>query len=115
MSRKISIDAANALMNKQSFKRSNTQVIVYDSKTSRTANLELHGNVVAVLNGTNELVITTSGWETVTTKDRLNALPGVSIHQKDYQWYLNNLPWDGDWVEPSKIVLRAFNINEDAA
>ena len=35
----------------------------------------------------------------MTTKDKLNALPGVRIHQEDYQWYLNGKLWDGSWIE----------------
>ena len=33
----------------------------------------------------------------MTTKDRLNALPHVRIRQTNYQWYLNDEAWDGDW------------------
>jgi hypothetical protein len=32
---------------------------------------------------------------TTTTKERLNGLNGVNIHQKDFQWYLNGEAWNG--------------------
>ena len=43
----------------------------------------------------NTEVITTCGWPTRTTKDRLNALPNVHIHQLKGMWYLNGEKWDG--------------------
>jgi len=111
MARKISIDASEAFVNGTPFKRDNTAVVVM---TSGTVQLFLFDNCIAQ-KVKNEMHITTAGWETVTTKDRLNALPGVSIYQKDHQWYLNDLPWDGEWIEPSKIILRTLNIDEAAA
>ena len=48
--------------------------------------------------GKNGLEITDAGLPTVTTKDRLNALPGVSINQKNGKWFLNGKLWDGKWT-----------------
>jgi len=59
--------------------------------------LYLHGNKIAEWCGP-ELWITNANWPTPTTKDRLNALPSVRIHQHDWQWYLNGRAWDGDWT-----------------
>jgi len=111
MARQISIDAAEAFMSNRPFKRDNTEVVLM---TSGTMQLFLFGNCIAQ-KLRNELRITSAGYSTVTTKDRLNALPGVKIYQKDFQWYLNDLPWDGEWIEPSKIILRTLNIDEAAA
>jgi len=115
MARQISIDAAEAFMRKEEFKRSNTEVILYKTEKGLQAELRLHNNPIAIIDEHRTLSITNAGWETVVTKDRLNELPGVSIYQKDYQWYLNDLPWDGEWIEPSKIILRTLNIDEAAA
>lgn len=45
--------------------------------------------------------ITNCGWRSVTTKDRLNALPNVNIYQSGGKWYLNGSDetWDGNWVK----------------
>lgn len=40
----------------------------------------------------------------VTTKSRLNELPNVSIHQKNNQWFLNGVEWDGEWVKVEGTV-----------
>lgn len=62
--------------------------------------LRLHGNVIAERKaGTLDLRITNAGWQSNTTKERLNGLPGVSINQKAGQWYLNGEKWDGDWTD----------------
>jgi len=43
-------------------------------------------------------MITNAGWQSNTTKERLNGLSGVSIYQKNFQWFLNGKPWNGDWI-----------------
>tara|TARA_R100001230_G_C5613473_1_gene124490 strand:+ start:295 stop:666 length:372 start_codon:yes stop_codon:yes gene_type:complete len=92
--RKISSDAAAALMSYKKFKRGNTQVTVDESGA---AYLYLFGNMIACHEVSGELKITDAGYSTVTTKDRLNALPHVSIYQRKSVWYLNEEEWDGDW------------------
>ena len=56
--------------------------------------LYLHGNCIARKHP-NGLIISDGGWQSNTTKERLNAIPGVSIHQKNFRWYLNGEYWDG--------------------
>jgi len=31
--------------------------------------------------------------------DRLNGLPNVNIHQKNFQWFLNGEEWDGEFIK----------------
>ena len=92
--RKISKDAAAALMSYKKFKRSNTQVTVDESGA---AYLYLFGNMIACHEADGRLKINDGGHATVTTKERLNALPYVSIYQRKFVWYLNEEEWDGDW------------------
>lgn len=60
--------------------------------------LYLHDNAIAKFDENGRLWITNAGWKSNTTKERLNGIPGVSIYQKDFTWYLNDEPWNGDWV-----------------
>ena len=62
--------------------------------------LYLFGNRIAWwdLNG---IWIDTCGWRSNTTKERLNAIPGVKIVQKDFSWYLNGKAWDGSAIRIS--------------
>ena len=41
------------------------------------------------------MYITNCGWESKTTKERLNGLPDVRINQFKKKWYLNGEVWDG--------------------
>jgi hypothetical protein len=57
--------------------------------------LKLHGNKIAALEADGKMWVSSAGWRSNTTKERLNGLPGVRVNQKNYQWYLNGQPWDG--------------------
>lgn len=62
--------------------------------------LWVDGNKIAEKRGT-ELWITNAFWNSIKIKERLNGLQGVRINQKNGQWYLNGLEWDGTWVQVS--------------
>jgi hypothetical protein len=89
MTRKITENAVRAFYNNEKFTRDNMFV------TNRM--MYLHSNLIAKIED-GELKITTCGWNTVTTKDRLNGLSGVSVYTKKHQLYLNDEPWDGEWI-----------------
>lgn len=94
--RTITQNSINAFLNNQTFKSSNTTV----EKNVNYILLKLHGNVIArkgLHDGKTE--ITNAGWQTNTTKERLNGLPNVSIKQKAGQWFLNGELWDGNLIE----------------
>lgn len=94
--RKISEEAANALIFGSSYNKSNTKVI----KVIGGTRMFLHGNLIAEkINGV--LRITNDGWFSRTTKDRLNALPNVYIEQIKGRWILNGNSWDGKWIQIS--------------
>jgi len=95
--RKITQDAVRAFREHRNFKRRNTTVEV--SESGLFAELKLHGNTIASSGVFEGLMITSAGWPTATTKERLNGLDGVHIHQKNYIWYLNGREWTGEWVE----------------
>ena len=57
----------------------------------------LHGNKIAQFRPEG-LWITNAGWQTSTTKERLNGIPGVNIRQMNGVWYLNGREWDGSWI-----------------
>ena len=96
--RKISQAGAMALESKRNLHQSNTSVEI-DSDGEWI--LKLHGNAISRIADNGDLFVTTAGWNTPTTRERLNALNGVSVHQKNYQLYLNDKEWDGSWVKVS--------------
>ena len=98
--RQITKDAVKAFMNRETFNRSNTKVN-YD-EFIKTSTMKLRGNNIALLNSRGKLFITNAGWQSNTTKERLNALKGVSIAQKAGVWYLNGKEWEGELVDVAK-------------
>jgi len=100
--RQITIDATNAFNNNRQFKHSNTEVRIVDGYNGAEADetqieLRLHGNLIAWKNNAG-MFISTCGWQSVTTKERLNGLPNVSIYQINFQWFLNGEVWNGQEI-----------------
>lgn len=92
--RKITKEAYQAFINKEPFTKSNTAVHVLEDGE---VILSLFGNIIAKQVG-GILSITSAGYPTNTTKERLNAFPGVHIQQRKGVWFLNDIFWDGDWI-----------------
>jgi hypothetical protein len=89
--KKVTKKAVSNFLAQKPFKLQNTTV----ETLGESSYLYLHGNRIAKLNN-GELFISNCGYFTNTTKERLNALPGVSIHQKRFKWYLNGKEWNGE-------------------
>ena len=92
--RKITQEAIRAFENNREFKRGNTQVIIEGLWTY----LVLHGHKIAGTCIFDGPWVDACGYKTNTTKERLNGLEGVNIHQKDFVWYLNGHEWNGQSV-----------------
>ena len=88
--RKITREIVAAFMNRETRRIGNS----YTDGTT----LYLHGNAIARWDEFGKLWITNAGWKSNTTKERLNGLPGVKIYQKNFDWYLNDWRWNGQWV-----------------
>jgi hypothetical protein len=93
--RKITQEAVDKFLSKEPFKKSNMKV---ESGGMGTWKLKLHGNTIASIDEFNMLSISNAGWSSNTTKERLNGIPHVHIKQKNYQWYLNGVEWNGEWT-----------------
>lgn len=91
MSKKITQESIQKFLNGTTFKRDNTEVV----KEGTIYYLKLFGNKIAALEPSGKMWISNAGWDSKTTKERLNGLPGVNIRQSKGVWYLNNLQWDG--------------------
>lgn len=90
MSRKVTTQIVSAFM-------AGNKLTVGNSHTYGSA-LFLHGNKIAEKRE-DGLYISNAGWSTNVTKERLNALPDVSIGQKNFIWYLNGNQWSGEWTK----------------
>ena len=82
-----------AIVNKNDWSNSNT-FVEYNSNTN-CSTVVLHRTAIAVYDhNTSALKLNTGGWQSVTTKSRLNAIlseliAGASVFQRQFDWYLN--------------------------
>jgi len=87
--RKIETEMNQAVQSGTNFTKANTSVHHHDG----VAVVRLHGNKIAEV-GDDFITLFDGGWQSNTTKSRLNALmdefgaPGEGVFQKAYQWFL---------------------------
>ena len=92
--RKIEQQMNTAIANSVNWQSGNTSV--HFNEENNTSVVRLHGNKIAVL-GDDFLEIFDGGWQTTTTKSRLNAIinefcNGVTdgVFQKNYEWFIRD-------------------------
>lgn len=49
----------------------------------------LHSTYVVKIHPDNTYTLQTGGWQTVTTKDRINQYSPVRVYQRKYEWFVN--------------------------
>lgn len=101
--RKITQESVTAFLNANKFNKSNMSVDVLPNVTV----LKYQGNEIAYkYNDPKQTIsITNCGWESNTTKERLNGVISLSglnvgkIYQKNWQWYLDGKEWNGNLID----------------
>ena len=95
--RKIEMEMNAAIRYRRNFSKANTSVRCFKTNGVTTdVDVFLHGNHIASLDtATHKLTIKDGGWQSVTTKSRLNALldefaPDRGIFQKNWQWFVSD-------------------------
>ena len=91
--RKVTRESIDALYAFRKYKSGNTRVYLEGNQCV----LALHGTPL-VKRDKSSTWITTGGYNTSTTKERLNGVPGVHVYHSKHQLYLNGKEWDGEWV-----------------
>ena len=90
--RKIETQMNTAIKSQKNWAGSNTTVLTEDNIST----VMLHGNHIATYNhNTKELELFDGGWQSNTTKSRLNALcyefaTGFSVFQKNWNWFVSD-------------------------
>jgi len=113
---------------------SNTTVFTDEGVTR----VYLHGNKIAELDAQGRVYISDAGWQTVTTKSRLNAIINyfldgtkVGVTQSDYEWFVYDHAQitymkEGQWyklqprfthsdVELPRITKKTLRLIKEAA
>jgi hypothetical protein len=91
--RKIEQNMNRALVTKNNWSQSNTQV-VYNQEENRSS-VYLHGHEIACYDhNTNSVQLDSCGYETNTTKSRLNAILdevkyGAKVFQRNWTWFVS--------------------------
>ena len=91
--RKIEQQMNRAIANRTDWSSSNTRVEFNDS--TNCSSVFLHGHQIATFDHNLKAVkISSCGWQTVTTKSRLNAILnevkfGCSVFQKNFIWFVS--------------------------
>ena len=81
----------DAVQGNRNWKNANTEVTI-DLET-KVSSVYLHGNLIATVSD-NDMTIYDGGWQSNTTKSRLNALcdafcvTGEGVFQKDFKWFV---------------------------
>ena len=106
--RKIEQQMNFAISNKGNWSSSNTQVS-YNENTN-CSQVFLHGhNIATVDHATKAVKISSCGWQTVTTKSRLNAILsevkyGCSVFQKNWNWYVSFNRQTQDFIDGMILI-----------
>ena len=92
MTRKIEVQMNDAISNQKDWKSANTQVTT-EGDVSRVF---LHGNQIATI-GDNFIQLFDGGYQSNTTKSRLNAIladhgvEGEYVFQKNFEWFVRTV------------------------
>ena len=107
--RKIEKQMCDAVQSNKDWQSANTSVH-FDPETGISV-VRLHGNKIAEVSD-NDMTIFDGGWQTVTTKSRLNALceyfcvDGEGVFQKDFQWFVRK------FVGESSVTGKVYNVDD---
>jgi len=107
--RKIEQQMNSAIQRNINWQSSNTSV-TFDSE-SGVSTVFLHGNKIAEVSD-NDMTIFDGGWQSNTTKSRLNALcdefcvVGEGVFQKNFQWFIRK------FVSQSPVTGKVFNVED---
>ena len=80
----------------------------YARKEGENIVIRLHNTDIAVFLPNGNVVLKTGGWQSSTTKSRINKFTQASIYQKNNVWYFNDgsVFYEGVSVRPDGSVVR---------
>ena len=106
--RKIEQQMNRAIANRTDWSSSNTRVEFNDS--TNCSSVFLHGHQIATFaHNLKAVKISSCGWQTVTTKSRLNAILsevkyGCSVFQKNWNWFVSFRGQTQDFVDGMILI-----------
>ena len=107
--RKIESQMCKAVSQSLNWHSANTSV--HFNEEENVSVVRLHGNKIAEI-GDDYMTIFDGGWQSNTTKSRLNALcqefciDGEGVFQKDFKWFVRK------FVAQSSVTGKVFNVDD---
>ena len=107
--RKIESQMNRAIRGQRNWTSGNTTVFTTDNGLEST--VYLHGNHIATFDHVHQnLYIFDGGWQSNTTKSRLNALLdefsyGMRVFQKNYEWFVSYKNVKEDFVSGMELAI----------
>lgn len=107
--RKIERDMNRAIRAGRNFSSSNTMVKTECDINGKESFVFLHGNHIATVKN-NSIIIKDGGWQSNTTKSRLNALLdefsyGTRVFQKQFEWFVGYKNVKEDFVSGMELAF----------
>lgn len=104
--RKIEQEMLKAIRSRKDWTNSNTSVSI---ESADTVNVMLHGHKIAELDfQNNKMKISSCGWQSATTKSRLNVLlreySNKGISQKNYEWFIGDEDFEDNMIVDMKYA-----------
>ena len=104
--RKIEAQMNAAIAGRRNWSKDNTRVEV--DKNGDTY-VYLHGHNIARIANNGDIQLSSCGWETVTTKSRLNAILEcfvhiIGIYQRDWVWYIQGRDFNVPFYDGYQIL-----------
>lgn len=90
--------------------------ILNTASFNRVIKVKLHGHTIAEFYpSTDRFCLDDAGWQTATTKSRLNSLlrafcPGSGIYQHRFSWYCDGQEWRGSQEFAVKLSADNYNL-----
>lgn len=79
-------DAKKIIKNRQTKKiKNNTYLVKIDEET---IGVKLHATIVVKIHKNGAYTLNSDGWQTVTTKQRINEYCPIQVYQKRFRWYV---------------------------
>jgi hypothetical protein len=74
-----------------------------DNTRTDGSRIYLHGNCIAKRDENGSVYISDGGWNTLTTRERLNGILSTlgiqqRVYQKNHGLYFGGMEWDGGWM-----------------
>ena len=104
--RKIEAQMNAAIAGQRNWSKDNTRVEVNNHGDTF---VYLHGHNIATISKWGDIRLSSCGWETVTTKSRLNAIldcfvHNIGIYQRDWVWYIQGRDFNVPFYDGYQIL-----------